>query len=483
MAFGDSHLYSSTKGALLQGGRKMFQGSGLRGSGNFVRASIVGCMAIGMMVAPGTLGTVSGSPAGAAAGTQSIAIGSGAVVEGTSGGQSIRFPVTLSAPATSTVTVAYTTVPGSATAGKDYTAKSGTVKFVPSTKTGLTPVEQTVSVAVLTDAAADGTETFSVALSNPTGGYVLTTASGTGTVYDEATGVSGIQVNIGDASVYEGYSGPDRTEAIPVTLSSASTSPITVDWVFVGGTALWGTDYTGTQYGTLTFAAGKRSALLPINVIPDADVGADTYIEVQIEGPTGAVIGRADGTETILDGQAGTPDLSISNSLPQIWERTPFVYSVTVTNSGNGPAPNVSITASDPAITVSSVITSGWSCGNLGGYRSPHSGWYCNSSSPLFAGESETLLMNVAPGGPGTFAETVTVGTSVAQQNNVPHSFSDSIVVGVPPIPAAPANLAVSQVGPNLDVYWTGPSTDASSLLRSTIAATAVGGSTVTVIV
>jgi hypothetical protein len=404
------------------------------------------------------------------------------VVEGTSGGLSIRFPVALSVPTKSTVTVGYSTVAGSAKAGIDYVAKRGTLEFVPSTKTGVTPVEQFVTVPVLADKATDGTETFSFDLANATGGYILADAVGTGTVFEEAAGVSGVQANIGDASVHEGYTGPDRSVAIPVTLSAPSPSPVTVDWVFTGGSALWGTDYKGTQYGTLTFAPGQWSALLPISVIPDADVGPDTTIVVTIENPTGAVIGRGNGTITILDGQGGTPDLSIANSLPQVWEHTPFAYPITIHNSGSGPAPNVSINVSDPAITVTNGPL-GWSCGNLGGFRVPHEGWYCKSSMPVFPGGSVTLQMNVSPGSAGVYAETVTVGTTVAEQNNVSHSFSDKVDIGVPPVPSAPQNLQVSQTGPNLQVSWTAPTTGSSALLRSTITATPPTGSPFTLVV
>jgi hypothetical protein len=71
----------------------------------------------------------------------------------------------------------------------------------------------------------------------------------------------------------------------------------------------------------------------------------------------------------------------------------------------------------------------------------------------------------------------------VAQQNNVSHSFSDSVDIGVPPIPSAPQNLQVSQTGPNLQVSWSPPATGLSSLLRSTVTATPSGGSPVTVVV
>jgi hypothetical protein len=418
-----------------------------------------------------------------ATGVPTVSIGSGSIVEGSAGQLAIRFPVTLSVPASVTVTVAYSTVSGSAKAGVDFTAKSGVLSFVPNAKTGLTGIEQTVGVRILPDKAADGTETFSLVLANPTGGYIIANGSGTGTVFDETPGVTGLQANIGDASIYEGYSGPNRSIGIPVTLSAAPKSPVSVYWVFTGGTALWGTDYKGTQYGTLTFAAGQRAAWLPLSIIPDTDTGPDTTIVVTIENPVGVVLGRTSGTISILDGQGGTPDLSVSNSLPQVWEHTPFLYTVTIHNSGNGPAPNVSINASDSSITVSSTVTTGWSCGNLGGFRVPHSGWYCNSSSPVFAGSNVNLQMIVTPSISGTFPETLTVGTSVPQQNKVPHSLSDTVSIGVPPTPTAPTNVQVAQAGINLQVSWTAPSTGTSSMLRSTITATPSGGSPITVVV
>jgi hypothetical protein len=71
----------------------------------------------------------------------------------------------------------------------------------------------------------------------------------------------------------------------------------------------------------------------------------------------------------------------------------------------------------------------------------------------------------------------------VAQQNNVAHSFSDSVDVLVPPVPSTPQSLHVSQAGPNLQVSWAAPATGLSSLLRSTITATPPTGSPVTLVV
>ena len=87
----------------------------------------------------------------------------------------LAFEVTLNRAATGTVTVAYATADGTATAGADYTAASGTLTF----QAGET--EKTVDVAVLNDAHDDGGETLTLTLSDPTGARIRD-AEATGTI-------------------------------------------------------------------------------------------------------------------------------------------------------------------------------------------------------------------------------------------------------------------------------------------------------------
>ena len=76
-----------------------------------------------------------------------------------------------------TVTVDYATADGTATEGSDYTSTSGTLTF----DAGET--SKTVSVPVLDDTVEDSGETFTLTLSNPSGGEAqLGDASATGTI-------------------------------------------------------------------------------------------------------------------------------------------------------------------------------------------------------------------------------------------------------------------------------------------------------------
>ncbi len=81
-------------------------------------------------------------------------------------GATLDFVVTLSRVVPETVTVAYATSDGTATAGEDYTGTSGTLRFA----TGDT--EKTVSVPILNDALNEGRETFTLTLTNASGARI-----------------------------------------------------------------------------------------------------------------------------------------------------------------------------------------------------------------------------------------------------------------------------------------------------------------------
>ena len=96
-------------------------------------------------------------------------------------GGTLAFAVRLDAASTAAVTVAYATADGTAAAGEDYTATSGTLTFAPG-ETG-----KTVEVAALADEAAEDAETFTLSLSNAQGA-AIGDGEATGTVADVAPG-------------------------------------------------------------------------------------------------------------------------------------------------------------------------------------------------------------------------------------------------------------------------------------------------------
>ena len=84
------------------------------------------------------------------------------VAEGISGTTTVTFTVNLKDPSDGTVTVAYTTADGSATAGSDYVPTSGTLHFAE----GQTSLP--ISVQVIGDTVPEPDETFYVLISTPT---------------------------------------------------------------------------------------------------------------------------------------------------------------------------------------------------------------------------------------------------------------------------------------------------------------------------
>ena len=89
--------------------------------------------------------------------------------------ETIDFTVTLAPASPAAVTVDYATADGSATAGEDYTAASGTLVFAPG------ETSKTVAVPVLDDAIDEGEETFTLTLSDPSGAE-LADAEAVGTI-------------------------------------------------------------------------------------------------------------------------------------------------------------------------------------------------------------------------------------------------------------------------------------------------------------
>ena len=164
----------------------------------------------------------------------------------------ISFTVSLSGAADKPVTVDFTTVDGTALAGSDYTAKSGTLTFMPGD-----PLTQTIVVTVLDNSIFEQTESFTVALSaavydaggaNLALGFTGGLDTGTGTIEDDEPQPT---VTIDSPTVSEAAG----TMTFTVTLSGEADKPITVDFTTVDGTALAGSDYTA-QNGTLTFMPG-----------------------------------------------------------------------------------------------------------------------------------------------------------------------------------------------------------------------------------
>jgi beta-glucosidase len=98
----------------------------------------------------------------------------------------VTVPVRLNRASDSAVMVKYATADGTASAGKDYEAASGTLTFAPGETT------KTVTVAVYGDTTTESDEYFYLVLSDPSGNALAGNGWGTGWIQnDDVTGSKG----------------------------------------------------------------------------------------------------------------------------------------------------------------------------------------------------------------------------------------------------------------------------------------------------
>jgi hypothetical protein len=220
--------------------------------------------------------------------TPQVQIGDATVTEGNTGTASASFTVTLSAPSTQPVTVAYATGNSSATAGSDYQAASGTLTFAPG------QTSKTLTVLVNGDRFAEPNETFVVNLSSPTNATIAD-AQGVGTIVDDEP-----RITINDVSKAEGKNG-NTSFTFTVSLSAASDQPVTVSYRTVDGTATAGSDYTSAS-GAITFAPGQTTKTITIQVKGDnkPEPNETFYLEL-FSNSSNSVLTRTRGIGTILD--------------------------------------------------------------------------------------------------------------------------------------------------------------------------------------
>ena len=220
------------------------------------------------------------------------------------------FTVSLSDTPTSSVTVDYSTVDGTATAGIDYTAASGTLTFAPGTTT------QTITVPISDDLLAEGSEDYNVVLAMPTGATILN-GTGVGTINDEAVGDAPTLTLTGDTSVAEG-----SAASYTLSVNQAPTTDLDITVALVNVDTMTGEVGPATQ--TITIAAGTTSTDFTLNNLEDVYAEIDEDYQVSVTGATGgsyevAPAAPAAVTTTIVDEDTdGAPSNETGEDAPTL---------------------------------------------------------------------------------------------------------------------------------------------------------------------
>jgi hypothetical protein len=205
--------------------------------------------------------------------------------------------------ATGAASVNYATANGTATAGSDYTATSGTLSFTDG------ETQKSFSIPILNDAIYEGNETFSVTLSGATNGASIGIPSTQLiTIFDNRQPPA---ISIGDVSQTEGNSGTSNMTFI-VTLTGATTVPATVQYQTFSNSAQSGLDYQSVS-GTLSFAVGETQKTIIVPIIGDTLPESDETFVVSLFSATNAAFNRSQALGTILNDDAGGATITTSD--------------------------------------------------------------------------------------------------------------------------------------------------------------------------
>ena len=203
--------------------------------------------------------------------------------EGDSGTTAFTFTVTRSGDTSGTTTVDFATSDGTAIAGADYNANTGTLTFNPG------EASKTIIVDVIGETLVETDETFSVTLSNASGGASITTASADGTIQNDDTAGVTITETSGSTNVTEG----GATDTYIVVLDAQPTGNVIVN--------ITPDSQTNVDVPSLTFTDANWDTPQTVTVTADDDLTA--------EGDHSSTI-----THEIAPSSApGYPGVSISN--------------------------------------------------------------------------------------------------------------------------------------------------------------------------
>ncbi|HET9313956.1 MAG TPA: Calx-beta domain-containing protein [Vicinamibacteria bacterium] len=216
-------------------------------------------------------------------------------------------PLVLNGASPLPVQVGYVVAAGTATAGVDFVAATGTAVIPPFT------INNSVPVTILPDLQDEPNETYTVTLNSATNATLGVTQA-VGTIVDDDPQP---ELVVTDCGVVEGNSGSTPCR-FGVALSAASSFPVSVNYATASGTAVAGQDFTATS-GALSFAPGTFAAqTIDVPVTGDASVEADEQFTLNLTGAVNATTPFA-GTGLILDDDA--PPLS-TNEVLHGWSQT-----------------------------------------------------------------------------------------------------------------------------------------------------------------
>ena len=216
-------------------------------------------------------------------------------------GDTVEFDVYLDPHEEENVTVDYQTVDGTAVAGQDYDATSGTLTI----RAGAG--KRVIEVPLIADSVDDDHETFEMVFSNIAGGDArFSSTRATGTIRDS----TGPRLSVSDAQADEGT---DDNLTFTVSAERRGNNPISVRYRTRSQTATANEDYY-VKSGTLRFASGESSKNVQVRVLDDEEIEPTETLLMELFEPVDAEIKDGSATGTIRDDEASAM-ISISDAV------------------------------------------------------------------------------------------------------------------------------------------------------------------------
>lgn len=244
----------------------------------------------------GNTSEFSASDATAAVGSVQFSVSSIGAIEDVG---TLTITVLRTGGSTGNLSVDYATVDGTAVAGQDYTANSGTLTFTGG------ETSKTIQIPILDDGTTEPDETFTVVLRNNSNIEALGAPSVLVVTVQDRTTTPTLSIN--NVSVVEGNAGTTTELVFTVSLSAATSRAVSANYLTsnfgaFGGASCntAGVDYE-TKSGIVSFNPGTTTVTIPVKVCGDTSAEANENVRVLLTSPSGATLAFPQGIGTIVN--------------------------------------------------------------------------------------------------------------------------------------------------------------------------------------
>jgi hypothetical protein len=363
------------------------------------------------------------------------------------------------------MSVGYATTNGTAVAGADFAATSGTLEWADGDATS-----KAFPIAISSSQPFIGSKTFGVALSSPSSGATLGVPGGaTVAIYGSGSASAGtLHLSAANYSVGQG----SGAFAISVERTGGSSGQVSVSYGTLSGTAVAGQDFTAVS-GTLTWADGdttQKIFSIPINSVPP--FAGNKVFTVALSGPINGATVSSPGSASVTiagDSTAAVGTLALGAATYTVAQTAGAVPVSVVRLGGSSGVVSVNyatqngtaVAGTDFTATTGSLT---WADGDAAAktFSIPVS-----AAAPFSGTRSLKILLSTPGGG-------AALGSPASATASITGGASSS--VGALQLAAASYAVAQSAGSVAVTVNRTGGSTGAVSAAYQTSAVTAVAG-------